>query len=279
MSTKTLTLLFLTLAASAALADDFPLPFTRPLVLSSNGTDVKILQFLINRFQNVSINVNGVFGAETLQAVNRFNEFYGLERGVFSAQSAARLLAYMDDHVTYTPGPLPAPLLYQVFIPVHRNRSVEVTGFLLDRFGRELHNFTARLHGQNLPDGTQMNQFTSDGVTPTGISLMDLNSPEDDPKDFGPYPVNRAVRGIKGNAALLESAIRDGILMHTGEWDNWDPSKPMPNSHGCIHIHPTDCKRVAEILVSLGVVIRKNTNGKRPYPYTPQGLLAVIQVD
>lgn len=27
---------------------------------------------------------------------------------------------------------------------------------------------------------------------------FDLNSPEDDPKSFGPYPVNRAVQGLRG---------------------------------------------------------------------------------
>ena len=98
---------------------------------------------------------------------------------------------------------------------------------------------------------------------------FDLNSPESDPKEYGcdprscilagvsaletclsrvslslrsPYPVNRAVAGLRGNAAWLmkndASTIRGGILMHTGEWANysdWQPPLPMPNSLGCIH--------------------------------------------
>lgn len=58
-----------------------------------------------------------------------------------------------------------------------------------------------------------------------------------------PYPVNRAVRGLRGNAAWLISnsaatTVRNGILMHTGAWANysdWRPPMPMPNSLGCIH--------------------------------------------
>jgi hypothetical protein len=82
------------------------------------------------------------------------------------------------------------------------------------------------------------NQFSPDGSTPTGLIEFDLNSPEDDPKSFGPYPVNRAVQGIRGNAAFLIPSIRDGILLHTGEWPAWAPPAQMPNSAGCIHAWP-----------------------------------------
>ena len=79
--------------------------------------------------------------------------------------------------------------------------------------------------------------------------------------------------------------------MHTGEWDNWNTSMPMPNSHGCVHGHPgilplklqvilvEDIKLVWKILVSLGVEIRPNTDGKLPYPYQPQGILSIEQLD
>lgn len=40
--------------------------------------------------------------------------------------------------------------------------------------------------------------------------LLDLNSPEDDPTLYGPYPINRVVRGIAGNAGLLLNNIRSG---------------------------------------------------------------------
>ena len=85
-------------------------------------------------------------------------------------------------------------------------------------------------------------------------------------------------------------------------------------SHGCIHGHPKDiqcvllawlcaiwltllgCRSVWQILIGLGVQVRPNTasetrasvvadfccdaqDGKLPYPYVPQGLLSVEQVD
>ena len=43
-----------------------------------------------------------------------------------------------------------------------------------------------------------ISQFCGDGSTPTGLSTFDLNSPEDDWSDYGPYPVNRVVQGLKG---------------------------------------------------------------------------------
>jgi hypothetical protein len=102
--------------------------------------------------------------------------------------------------------------------------------------------------------GVFLNQLASDGETPTGLAEFDLNSPEDDPVDYGPYPINRMVlvtargagvltapsqvQGLAGNLAVVvqnspSRMIRDGLLMHTGEWPGWNTSMPMPNSHGC----------------------------------------------
>jgi hypothetical protein len=120
--------------------------------------------------------------------------------------------------------------------------------------------------------------FAADGNTVTGLMEADLNSPEDDPKAFGPYPVNRAVQGLQGNAAWLVPTIRNGILLHTGEWPGWAPPAPMPNSEGCIHSWPDSINRIQETLVVLGVEVRPNTDGKLPYPYKPQGLLSVFVV-
>jgi len=51
-------------------------------------------------------------------------------------------------------------------------------------------------------------------------------------------------------------------------------------SNGCIHAHPSDQKKVVEILTKdLGVEIRKNPFGSLPYPYQPQGLLSIEQID
>ena len=113
---------------------------------------------------------------------------------------------------------------------------------------------------------------------------FDLNSPEPYPKPYGPYPINRAVNGLEGNARFVltgnrSTLMRNGILMHTGEWDNWAPGQPMPNSDGCIHIYPEMCKKVWHLLVGLGVKVRKNPFGTLPYPFQPQGLLSVECLD
>ena len=40
------------------------------------------------------------------------------------------------------------------------------------------------------------------GDTVTGLVEIDLNSPEPNPAVYGPWPVNRVVRGPDGNALL-----------------------------------------------------------------------------
>ena len=113
--------------------------------------------------------------------------------------------------------------------------------------------FRARTHGHD-DDGSQgawpdfgsndigLNEFTSSGATITGLLEVDLNSPEPSPDVYGPWPVNRFVRGLDGNAAFLQPNIRDGLLIHTGNWSTpgrpWDASMEMPNSSGCVHVHP-----------------------------------------
>ena len=181
----------------------------------------------------------------------------------------------------------------QVFVPVYRNRSIETTATLFDAHGASLFNFTVRTHGivwggnNTWPSfnssGWGLNQFGGSGNTPTGLSELDLNSPEDVPREFGPYPVNRATNGLQGNAKIVLSQIRDGILIHTGEWGKyspWAPPAPMPNSHGCIHTWPANVYNIWQLLVKqLGVKVRPNTNGKLPYPYKSHGLLSVQLMD
>jgi len=266
---------------------EMPCPFTRTLMYQHHlmqGNDVFVLQNLIIRSSYVSpIVADGIYGNDTSFAVGQFqsgNKMNGVTLGVFDEKTATLLLLqhlrdnYQDDEK------IPPGYKYKVHVPVYRNRSIETTATLYDSNMTILHTFTVRTHGQNNPNtGKDLNELCGDGNTPTGLSTFDLNSPEDDPVDFGPYPVNRAVQGIKGNAKIVISDIRDGILMHTGEWKNWDPSKPMPNSHGCIHGHPEDIKKVWKILVSIGVRVRPNTDGKLPYPYVPQGILSLEQID
>jgi hypothetical protein len=138
--------------------------------------------------------------------------------------------------------------------------------------------------------GPGLNELSDGGNTPTGLSEFDLNTPEGNATLYGRYPVNRLVRGLKGNAAWLvtnvaATTVRDGILMHTGNWTAtgvpWTPGTPMPNSLGCIHAYPDSIAGLAALLQGggVGAVARPNTDGALPYPYAPQGLLSIEQVD
>jgi len=261
-------------------ADDWPCPFSRYLKSDSppmTGKDVLILQTLLQRspFVKPPLQPSGSFDTTTDNAVKLFQQGNGLTPdGIVGPTTAQKILdlhsydGYKDD------GKILPGFLYKVHIAVSRNRSIETTAFLYDSNMTLVYQFHVRLHG------TQgRNQFCTDGDTPTGLSLFDLNSPENDPKDFGPYPVNRVVVGLSGNAKLLLSnsvnTIRTGILLHTGEWTNWQPPQPMPDSDGCVHTWPQMCESVWKNLLSLGVVTRQNTFGQLPYPYTPQGIISI----
>lgn len=119
--------------------------------------------------------------------------------------------------------------------------------------------------------------MTSNGNTPTGLSTIDLNSPEPPEYEnlYGPYPINRVVQGLEGNAGLLLSDIRSGILLHTGEWPGWTSNMSMPNSDGCLHAHPDDINAIWQDLVALGVQIRPNPYSSKNYPYETQGIISV----
>jgi len=258
-----------------------PCPFTRELSVSeaTSGSDVFILQNLLLRVVGF-LPTTGNFDYNTEEAVIKFQKANKLTpSGTFDWSTATALLQLALEDKYRDDGTIPPGYKYKVHIPVYRNRSIETIATLYDANMKSLHSFTVRAHGQNNEQGDPLNQFCNNGSTPTGLSTFDLNSPEPDPKPYGPYPINRAVQGIKGNAAIVISDIRDGILMHTGEWPNWTDSQPMPNSEGCIHGHPTDIEIVWHILVSLGVEVRQNTYGKLPYPYVPQGILSVEQLD
>jgi peptidoglycan hydrolase-like protein with peptidoglycan-binding domain len=275
-----LVLLALFVACSNA---QMPCPFNRTLTLQDpplSGKDVYILQnMLLRAIPNTPF--TSTYDAKTQAAVLQFQSNNKIDAtGTFDETTANLLLEnYMDDGYK-DDGTIPDGVAYKVHIEVYRNRSIETQATLYSGNGTILHVFTVRTAGENdNTTGIPLNQLCDDGSTPTGLITFDLNSPEDDPISFGPYPVNRAVQGLIGNAAIVISDIRDGILLHTGEWSNWNPSMPMPNSHGCVHAHPTDVEEVWHILVSLGVKVHPNTFGALPYPYPTQGLLSIEQLD
>lgn len=273
----------------------FPSPFTRELTVTSpmmNGTDVIVLQNLIARQKGVFVAQTQYYDPQTAQAVRVFQEHSKLPvTGNVDADTAAAVLEYLSYDGYHDDGRPAAELgyLYKVYIPVYRNRSIETNATLYAGNGTELFKFRVRAHGCE-PDGCQswpdfnntnygLNMFSSDGDTPTGLMEFDLNSPEPEPQLYGPYPVNRAVQGLLGNALFLVPNIRDGILLHTGEWPNWNPPQNMPNSEGCVHSWPQNIDTIWQTLIGLGVQVRPNPFGVLPYPYIPQGLLSIEQID
>jgi len=273
-----------------------PLPFKRVLQQTTpamTGSDVVIMQNLLIRSPYVkdSLVLDGIFGSGSRDAVYQFQNGNRMSNcsGVLDAPTADLLLklhsadGYKDNGVML-PG-----AKYKVYVPVKRDRSIELNATLFDANHRVLHSFIARSRGQLHTDGSALNELSGNGATPTGLMWFDLNSEEEPMADYGPYPINRAVEGIQGNAAIhwsnaqssgtFISNIRNGILMHTGEWPGWKPPMPMPDSHGCVHAYPEDIRIVWKQLVAIGVEVHENTNGAMPYPYIPQGLLSVELVD
>lgn len=287
-------------AAAVAVAE-MPLPFTRQLSVESpvmTGSDVFIACSLLVRDEAVTLEASACdyeYGSDDEEATRAFQGANGLGvDGVFGDKTANVVLE-LHSADGYTDSGFTAASMgykYKVHIPVYTNRSIETVGTLFDADNNVMMTFPVRSHGlrdeatndgwPDYGDGDYgLNQFTSNGNTPTGLVEIDLNSPEPDPAMYGPWPVNRVVRGLEGNAAMLLPNIRDGVLIHTGNWTtddyNWDPKGLMPNSHGCLHSHPLTVEMIQAKLLDIGVVANDNPFSGKNYPYTPQGI-AVIEL-
>jgi len=282
-------------------SQDMPLPYTREITTGVSGNDVMIMTTLLLRDKNVlSISKpTSSCDSSCSKAIAEFQSAYqltGVAYGTLDSPTAQLLMKLHSADGVKDTGFTAKSMgkLYKIHVPVHNNRSIETTATLFDAENNVLHTFTARTHGHretNYPDTWPdfgdndygLNQFTSSGNTITGVSEIDLNSPEPNPDLYGPWPVNRIVRGVEGNALLLLPNIRDGLLLHTGNWSTteaaWDNSMTMPNSAGCIHAHPDDVKAIYEKLVKIGVKVNDNTFSGKNYPYAPQGVIVVELVD
>jgi len=285
------------LLAAASIA--MPLPWTAPLRLGADGKGVMLLQHMLARQPGLSkpVPTTGTFDAATESAVRTAQRASGLEAdGIFGNKTAAAVLATLaaDGYKDDGKPPSATGHKFKILFEVPRNRSVEVDGTLIAANGTAVFRFRARLHGVDA--GTSgddvgcppaawpawsetegLNQFSPCGNTPTGLALADLNSPEDEPTKYGPYPVVRMVQGLRGNAEFLAPHVRDGILVHTGKWPGWVQGQQLPNSEGCVHAEPESIHTISETLQAMGVVANKNVGGVLPYPYTPQGLISVVQ--
>lgn len=297
-----LSLLVAAIFALVAVSGSMPPPFTRELKLTTpyeTGNDVTIAQTLLLRDSAASkgLKVNGKFDEVTQQSTVGFQVAHGLSAsGVLDSATATMLLdlhsadGYKDSG--FSAGSM--GYLYKFNIPVHNNRSVETYATLYDKDNKELLRFRVRTHGHRGDDTTTawpdygngdvgLSQFASNGNTVTGLVEIDLNTPEPDPQVYGPWNVNRVVRGLDGNALTILPNIRDGILIHTGNWTTadvqWSPKIDMPNSSGCIHAHPNDVEAIAKILNKLGVVANQNTFSGKNYPYKSQGIAVIELID
>jgi len=278
------------------------LPFTRNLTLAKpplEGNDVVILQNLLLRHPTIhNLKRTGIFDENTQKALAIFqrDQQCSQQEGNLDVETGKLVIQQLMDDGYRDDGVVPDDCKFKLHVPVSRDRTKETTATLYKcgDGGKVLHRFTIRTRGGT--DGFQpLNQLTSNGDTPTGLATLDLNSrePVSLVKSFGPYPVLRVVKGLKGNAALGKDALtksgerdtflsnyRFGILMHTGIWDDWDPNKVMPNSLGCMHVHPEDQKKVVDLLIrETGAIVHENPFSKRPYPYETQGYISIEEVD
>eukprot|EP00055_Hartaetosiga_balthica_P004580 m.12208 g.12208 ORF g.12208 m.12208 type:complete len:303 (+) comp3966_c0_seq1:78-986(+) len=267
-------------------------PFSRVLQRGDEGRDVSIYQFLAFRELKSNFSVSGTFDGNTVAATNQLQAHFNLKQtGEVDEELSSLVMAHLTEDGYQDDGASAESLgyRYKVLISVAANRSIEPMAELYAGNGTLLFRFRARLHGwgecdcsKPWPDfnnsGPGLTSFAPNGNTPTGLIELDLNTPEPDPNLYGPYNVNRAVLGLKGNAGFLIPNFRDGILIHTGEWPGWQSPESMPNSEGCIHTWPQFCKQIADTLADLGVVAHQNTGGKLPYPYKCQGLLSIQQI-
>jgi peptidoglycan hydrolase-like protein with peptidoglycan-binding domain len=271
-----------------------PLPWTDELTLGSENSGVYIACSLLQRDGAVEkYSCDQKFDDKDASATSAFQSSHGLVvSGVLDAAAASLLLqlhsadGYKDDGFTAES----MGYKYKIHIQLYSNRSIETRATLFDAKNTELMTFPVRGHGWREDDISYpwpdfgngdigLNEFTSNGNTPTGLIEIDLNSPEPNPQVYGPWPITRFVHGLKGNAQIMLPNIRDGVLIHTGNWttadQQWTPSEAMPNSAGCVHSHPTSVRDIYRVLSKLGVVVNDNPFSGKNYPFGPQGIASV----
>ena len=278
------------------------LPFKRTLQVESpllKGKDVVILQNLLRRHKNnFSLPATGYFDETTKVVLRKFQQVENLsqQNGILDPETGKKILQLLMHDGYRDNGIVPDDCKFKIHVPLYRSRSIETNATLYKcgNGGKILHTFKIRARGGTM-DGQALNQLTSNGDTPTGLSTLDLNSkePEELVKAYGPYPVLRVVKGIEGNVAIGKDNVigvdgkdtflsnyRFGILIHTGIWDNWNKDLPMPNSLGCMKVHPNDQKKMIDILVNeTGAIVNENPFGKLPYPYETQGYISIEEID
>jgi hypothetical protein len=166
-----------------------PAPFTRELYVTDpymTGTDVFIAKSLLSRVPGVdtTFSITDEFASGSAVATSISQVVNNLpSTGIFDNITAQTLLnLYADDGYSDS-GFAAASMgyLYKIYVPVHRNRSVETYSTLYDANNNVMLEFKTRAHGLRaggvrspLPDfgngDVGLNQFAINGTTYT-ISL------------------------------------------------------------------------------------------------------------
>jgi hypothetical protein len=185
------------LAPAAAAVNDVPFPFTRVLSLGDTGNDVWVLQGLLRR-STLDLELTGKFDRPTAEALVNFQTAHHMPgTGTLEAEDARRVLFELS-HDSWVDPMLPSDgsWQYKIAVTITPNRALESRGLLLDGKNTILHSFPVRLHGHSIPatkedwpafdsESVGVNQFTSNGNTPTGLGWLDFNTP------FAPEHVRR----------------------------------------------------------------------------------------
>lgn len=133
-----------------------PLPWTRVLEIATppiTGQDVFIAQNLLQHVARDLV-ASSTYDSSTQSAVAELQRRSGLnDSGIFDAPTASALLACCsnDGYVDDGEAPRTSGHKYKVHVQVYSNRSIERRARLLDADGREVFNYTVRLHGVDVP--------------------------------------------------------------------------------------------------------------------------------
>lgn len=180
-------------------SSSMPLPFYREIKLSDpsmTGNDVLIALTLLSRDDAVSSSyeADNSFDEDDEDATKLFQKSAGLSvTGIIDSSTAQKLLDLHSDDNYKDDGFTAASMgyKYKIHLPVKSNRSIETTATLYDADNNVLLTFPVRTHGYR-DDGSHeawpdfgdgdvgLNQFSSNGMTVTGLIEIDLNSAEPD---------------------------------------------------------------------------------------------------
>jgi hypothetical protein len=280
------------------------LPFTQEISVTNPVTcnnQVGILQNLLVRSDKVRAltasdsEFNACYDAKTSAAVTEFQRANNLNNkpGVLDEATAIKVITDLLYDKYVDGGYWPNQYQWKVHVPVYKNRDLDTVSKFSIRPDMRNPNkvvdlyIMAKTAGQYLtkrqPQSGNTNDLSPNGATPSGLMTIDFVTPNMDLLGFGPWPINRVLRGLKGNAAIKFNLngnkktfvphVRNGVYYHTGYWGGWRTVRQeMPVSHGCVHVHPAGIKHVYDTLMYYGI---RPTSLYQNRGFLERGLLSV----